>query len=447
MKKYKIYGLLLAFITLGFLNSCNDYVQDIEEPIDNVADKDLDTPEDIAFLTIGVLNEWALTWDEHSLFADGMSDAMEFTNDIKQATYPTYDALDKALIQGSNPLLPSNNSTEAIFSELGRVRLYADTLITRINTKVNWDATNEDQMAIKTNGLYTAYFVGAIARYMYSMYWALNPTNDNGGGVINVSAYIPSSVLIPDALARLDSAIKYAPDEATIAQIHTLKARIYLVTGDFTKAKAEADLGMASGADPFQVLYNTVGSNQWYVWAGPGRTQFHAADRFGDYVYNDPNEAARIPLYIIKGKANVTFTNDTIIAGVTYKAGTPVKRSYMQENKYTEYGSPINFLTWQENHLMLAELAIRSNDNAGGLALVNEVRASYGIAPLTEQNIQDMYQGNYIDMIYVERDKELCFTGMRLLDQRRLNKWHLDPATTWQFMPISNAERMSNPNL
>ncbi len=445
MKKNRIINSLVAgAFALFSMQACTDYVQNIEEPIDNVADAALNTPADVHFLAVGVLNTWATTWDEHSLFADGMSDAFEFTRDIRQATYTTYEAIDNAIIQGSNPLLAQNNSTESIFRELGRLRLYADTLVTRVQTKIAF--TTDEEKAYQAEGLFTGYFMGAVARYMYATYWALNPTS-GGGGVINKSAFIPAATLYTDAIARLDEAAKYA-DELQIRQINTFKARIYLIQGKFAEAKTAADAGMLEGDESFDAKYNTIGANQWYTWAGPGRTQFHAADRFGEYVYEDPNEAARIPLYLIAGQKKITFERDTIIAGVSYPAGTPIAKKYQQQKIYTEFGSPIKFLTWQENALMLAELAIRNgNDKATALSLVNSIRSGYGINPLTDEMINAKFSGDYLEMLYVERDKQLAFTGLRLIDQRRFDKWHLDKTKTWQFMPIGYAELMANPNL
>lgn len=445
MKKNRIINSLVAgAFALFSLQACTDYVQNIEEPIDNVADGALNTPADVHFLAVGVLNTWATTWDEHSLFADGMSDAFEFTRDIRQATYVTYEALDNAIIQGYNPLIAQNNSTDAIFREIGRLRLYADTLVTRIQTKITF--TTDEEKVYQAEGLFTGYFMGAVARYIYATYWALNPTS-GGGGVINKSAFIPAATLYADAIGRLDEAYKYA-DELQKRQINTLKARIYLIQGKFSEAKTVADAGMVAGDDSYDAKYNTIGANQWYTWAGPGRTQFHASDRFGEYVFQDPKEASRIPLYLISGQIKTTYERDTVIAGVSYAAGTPLVKKYQQQKIYTEFGSPIKFLTWQENALMLAELAIRNgNDKGTALTLVNSIRLGYGIDPLTDEIINSKFAGDYLEMLYVERDKQLAFTGMRLVDQRRFDKWHLDKTKTWQFMPFGYGELMANPNL
>ena len=94
-------------------------------------------------------------------------------------------------------------------------------------------------------------------------------------------------------------------------------------------------------------------------------------------------------------------------------------------------------MTWQENNLMLAELALRGQATGDALALVNEVRASHSIANLASVDL---------DVIYVERDKELFCTGSRLPDERRFNKWHLGSGT-WQYFPITIDEINSNHNL
>lgn len=444
----KYIKLIFATLVIGgiffSLNSCEDYVNNIKSPINDIADEVLNTPEDVPFLITGVQTAWAITWDEHTLFADGMSDAFEFTRDIQQATYPTYEALDMAEISGTNPLIPDNNSTEGIYNELGRFRKHADLLIERVNNDIQF---TDDNAYLKDMALYYGNFYGALARYTLATYWCLDPNNDNGGGTIDISGYIPASTLYADALNMLDEALNYASDDLEAKYAHQLKARIYLYQGDYTNCATEAAMGLVSGDTPLLCEYNTVEANQWYYWAGPGRTQFHAADRFGTYVTENPEEEARIPLYTIAGANPFTPEKDTVIAGIFYAGGEETNRIYMQQYVYVELGANLPFLKWQENALMAAELSIRAGSKSVGLGLINEVRASHGISALTDQDVTDNYGGDYLNLIYVERDKELAFMGMRLMDQLRFDRWHLDHDKTWERMPISKRERDANHNL
>lgn len=431
-------GILLA------LNSCTDYVTNIKSPIDDVPDDSLYQPEDLPLLINGIKTAWVIVWDETSIFAGGLSDELEFTGDIPSASYPTFLQLDLAMTSGYYALVPTNNSTEAIMGELGRLRLHADTLIERIENRIKFDPENPDHMEWKRQGLYTAYFFGGMARYIWASYWSLEP-NDGGGGVINLGPYIAAPAMYADAITRLDKALEYA-DAAEARIVNSFKAKIYIAQNKYAEAAAAAELGMAGSDAPFQALYNNIENNYWFYWAGPGRTQFHAADRFGDYVYNEPQEANRIPLYTIDGSETYIPEADTIMGGIEYKKGDTTVRVYIQEYKYTQMDAALPFLTWQENELIKAEALIRgvTKDNAAALAIINTVRASHGIDPLTDQDVTTKYGGNYEDLIYIERDKELCFTGTRLIDERRFpGKWHL-PEGAWHFFPIGYSERKIN---
>ena len=150
--------------------------------------------------------------------------------------------------------------------------------------------------------------------------------------------------------------------------------------------------------------------------AGPGRNQWVADFRFNDYVQADEGETARIPLTEVVG-------ND----------GTTV---YYRQNLYPQRESPLTFAKWQENTLMLAELDLRDSNAGGALTHINAVRASHGLSALTAADMT---------ILTDERDKELFTMGLRLVDQRRMDFWHLGP-DTWQYFPITQNERNINPN-
>lgn len=436
--------ILLSFIALALIisfSACDDWVQELEVPPEIASDDALNTPKDVPVFVTGVLTRFAMVWDETSNFADGLSDALEFTRDIQQATFPTFEAIDLAEEAGVNPLLPTNNSTEDIFGELAELRLHADTLVERVMNRITFEEGDE---AIKNLGLYTGYYYGAVARFMWGAYWGLN-RGDNGGGVINVSPFIPSTQMYSDALDLLDQALAYA-NANQVKEVNSLKARILLIQGNYTEASTAAGLGYAMGDAGSFAKYSSIENNMWHYWSGLGRSQWHAADRFGTYVYEDPTESARLPQYQIAGVNPFTAENDTVIAGVAYTAGEEVNRIYIQQLKYDNLDSDIQFLSWQENYLIMAEAAIRGNDYVTGMGYINDIRGFYGVTEMTDDMVTNDFGGNYLEMLYVERDKTLAFQGLRVLDQRRFDKWHLNKATTWQFFPIIQDERDVNPN-
>ena len=407
-------SLFVAFVAF----SCSDYVQDVVSPIGSVSDAELNTPQDITPFVVGLQTSFTQVYSEGSLNNGGLSDELFFSRDVVGATFIQYEQIDQAQV-GS--LVPGNNSVQNAWASLTRYRLLADTLVERALNKIVY--VTADDSVQRATALFNGYMHGAIVRTMMADEYSLTADGDGGGVVQGNGPFVAAPELRVQAIALLDKAIPFAsPSEA--AWCNSLKARIYLYMGDYVNAKSAADAGMTPGTPPLQALHNSASRNEWYDAAGAGRSQFMADARFKAYVDSVPSEAGRIPLRQAAGRRN----------------------TYFQQNKYSTFESPINYITWQENHLMLAELAARNSDNVTALQLINEVRASHNVVDLTDAQVQSEFAGNYLDALYTERDKELCFTGRRAMDQLRFNKWHLDPATTWKHLPISQDERTGNPN-
>lgn len=439
MKDIKLIAVLFAFVGLF---SCSGYVNGIDAPINNISDEELNNPVDVKVLTIGLYNDWSATWDNHTLLIEGLSDAMEFHKELKGATYPSYEAIDLANVVGEYPLDDRNSSLAGLFREVGRLRLLADTLVYRVNHKVVF--STEEEMAIRNEALYYGYFFGGIARYMYAYYWALTP--DKPGGVINKSALIPSKDLYNSAIQYFNKAIQYA-NVYQKSVINTIIARIHLIQGNYYEALEYAESGLFKGDEPFKAYFNSVNNNLWNSDATSLRIQFCAADRYGDYVYKNPDEANRVPIKHEKSEIKVKFDKDTVIAGFKYSKGELYKRRFVIQNKYELSSSPIVFASWQENSLMLAEIYYRTTQDMGiALDIINFVRDEYKLPALHKELISDEYSDFY-DLLAEERDKTLCFTGLRIMDQRRFNKWHRDPNNSWMYFPITIQEKINNPNL
>jgi len=412
MKKI-IYFILSTVLILSF-NACEDYVQDVDALIDEVQDDRLTDPGQLNFLLKGVKQRFASVWGGQStaslmgltLIGAGLSDELYYDAGAPGSSFPTYQEIDLA-----ENIKRDNNSVDAVWTGLGELRFFADDLVSRA-TEVNSGDYLEE-------ALFTGYLYGGIARYLYAAYFGLH--QNEGGGVIAGGPFVPSGDMYDLAIEKLKEALNHTDFDYANRPVITSKdmaeqvvnsliARCYLFNGDEANAAVYAASGMISGDDPFRSLHNAVFPNLWYYFAFQ-RNQFLVADRFADYITADPNEANRIELQ-------------------------RVEDTWWQQARYLDLDSPVNFVTWQENELMLAELELTSN-NASALARVNAVRSSYGIDPLAALD-----QAALIE----ERDKELFLTSVRLPDQRRFDIWHLAP-TTWKFLPITQDEINGNPNI
>jgi len=400
---------LMAFSTLLMalmaMSACTEFSESVDPLIDQVADPDLSRETQLNFLITGVQVRFATTHDNVMVLASGLSDEFIFDSNVPNATFPTYRDIDDGVIT------LENNSVDAAYNPLGELRFFSDDLVRRTGALTVSDA------ALMKRALYTGHLYGGIARYFYATYFGLEVTG-GGGGVIDNGPFIPSAQMYDLALDKLQMALTNAPGAYEAKVVNSIVARIHLIRGNFALARTSAAAGLVAGDRAFQSLHSTESTNLYWQQAGLGRPQYVCDPRFLAYVTADPAERSRIALSPING----------------LQRPTPVV--YQRQAKYATESSPIDFISWQENELMLAELDVRDGNAAGALTRVNAVRAFRTLSALTAIDL---------DGIYLERDKELFVTGIRLVDQRRFGRFHL-PAGRWQFLPITDDERNNNPN-
>lgn len=400
---------ILFLIVAFFSVSCSGFVQDIHRPIDLISDDVLNDESQVDFLIRGVQAQFSESYSDAALYAGGLSDELFFDARTGAGGLVVYEEVDNALT-----IDRSNTTLVAVQNRLGRYRFHADDLVGRTRKILFAQDSSRRRMAFQ------GYFHGAVARYFYAAYVGIN--KQQGGGVIDNGAFIPSTAMNDSALAKLALALQNvtSPYEARLVQ--TLAARIHLMEGRFAEAQQAAQNGLRKGDATFQALFNLVSSNQLWLNAGLGRNVYIPARRFDTlYLRQDPLDTVRIKL-----------------RGPTTRSGF----TFYTQTKYAAQDSPMPFLTWQENELMLAECELRlANNAASALTRINAVRTSYtGLRALPAGTAATL------DLIYAERDKELFLTGLRLIDQRRSNTWHLRP-DTWRYMPIVQPEINNNPNL
>lgn len=405
--KIKAINLLLLFSLVAIWSSCEDYATNVDPLIDKVDDQLLTSESQVEFLTNGVRTRFASTQDQLMVMVCLLSDEFFFDGNLPGASWPQYSEIDLG------DITIDNSSVGNMALQLGELRFFADDLIRRVG-EISFSNIDLRESALFEGNLY-----GGIARYFYATYIGLN--SDQGGGVINNGPFIPSDEMYALAIEKLKTAMSHTEDSYQQRVTNSLLARSYLFKGDYANALTYAQAGMAAGDDPFQGLHSVEAANYFWIQAGRGRTQGGADFRFHDYIETDPKEASRVVIEEAIGNDDSTV--------------------YYRQAKYPVEESPVTFMSWQENELMLAELELRAGNSAGALIRINNIRASHGIDPLAAVDMRDLI---------VERDKELCFTGIRLPDQRRFDgeyqTWHLATGL-WKYLPITDRERNINPNL
>lgn len=197
---------------------------------------------------------------------------------------------------------------------------------------------------------------------------------------------------------------------------------------------AVADASRVPTSFVFSASYSTNSSreNNDLVSETHGRFEYTVYDTRWAQVSDDP----RVPWRIL-------YTKDGAV-----QKGQDGKTDYYQQMKFTDRGDDIPLVKGTEMLLLRAEAALRKNDVAGAMALINQERAFLKMDPLpTPAGITEAWK-----VLQEERGAVLWLEGRRFWDLRR---WHGEtgPARNTflegrdKCIPISREEKDSNPNL
>lgn len=393
----KLFLYILFFSSAFIFISCRKFVTGVDPPINEIEDSQLNNESQLPFLINGVEIQFTSAFALTDICAACLSDAFFANQTVGAVTDLSYKDIDG----GNIPL--DNSDVNDAYTQVGQLRFYADDLIRRTNS------ISISDILIRDKTLFTGYFYGGYARYLYATFFGLNPIE--GGSPISNGPFINSDQMYDSAVARFKKSLEYTNNTLITKSVNSVIARAYLYKGDYSDASAFAAKGLVKDDTPF---VTPIPSGLWYSNAGERFQNLLVAPTFKQYIDADPNEANRIKL-------------DSI----------PSTRYYFQ-TVYNGYSSALKIITWQENNLMKAELILRGFSSGSADYLVNEVRESHQIA--------DLNSPVDLNIIYTERNKELFPSGNRLVDERRFNKWYLGPGT-WEYLPIPESERDGNPNI
>lgn len=406
MKIYK--KLIILFIGVITLSACNDFINNVEPPKDWTEDAKLTDENQVDFIITGILQRNSQTAPYISAMGDLLADAMIYEPDNSLASFPTFQDIDRG------DILLTNATVAEIYNFIHEVRFYADSLVLRAGEmQFSSDATRK-------KALYYGNFYGGLMRFYLGAFFG-NPSTGQPGATINNSAFIPQAQLFDQSINLFKIALANTATAAETRIVNSMLAKVYLAKKDYVNVFTHASAGMSRGDAQFLSLNSLVSTAWYWGFAGVGRVQIIVNSRFNDYITQDPQEAGRIKLLSLTGRSGTR---------------------YYYQGMYALKESPFVMMTWQENNLMLAEAILRGGGAGDALQLVNDVRASHSfnglpISPLAAIDL---------DVLYVERDKELFVRGSRMLDQHRFDKWtHIAPERA-KFLPLPLREVNGNPN-
>ena len=441
--------IFIAIQMMILITGCESFVENTSSSISYVSDDEINNPANIPFLINGVLNDYSRAHSYVSLWADLLSDAMVNDGKVQGSTDVRGEYLDNGAYD------PTVGTYAPPYQAISQVWRSANSLKLKLDVM-------DGEAAAESEGYYTAYLYQALPCYLLGTYYGSGPNYpEDGGATLNESAFISSNDFYSMALAYFDSAMVYANNQQTKI-INSLIGRQYLYSGNYSAAAQHSSLGLHEGDDPFEALPGE--ENPWPNWywyeAGSNRTRYTLASRFKhllgeDFIDANANgvwdttevftDCAIIGADLGQGDGiynGPLEPEESIRVSMSTAAMTP-GQSYVRyfQMKYPSADSPISIINWQENHLILAELALRSESvSVTALDAINAVRTSHGLFSLESVDF---------NVLLHERDKELFCQGQRLIDQNRfpdLLNWHMLDIGTWHYLPVPYEEELNNPN-
>ncbi len=400
MKTLVFVCLLPSLILLSI--GCENFVTDIDPLIEAAEDSRLNNESQIPFILNGVTGSLASYYDGMVAIVSNLSDDVHYNSALPGASFISWAHISTGYI------LLDNSAAAGNYSNMHRLRFYADDMVRRLGEMTISDATQRDE------ALFWGYFVGGIARWCLATYFGLD--ENTGGSTFDRGPFIPSAEVYDAAIEKFNAALGVSPSAYLTKVVNSWLAKSYLYKADYANCRAAANNGLVQGDPDYQLQYSVEDQNTFYNSLGRMRTQAGADPRIKGYIDADPLEANRLVIEDIVGADGVTYQRQAFVLSET---------------------DPLYFIGWRENELMLAEMDIRDGANAAALTRINAIRASHGLADLAAVDM---------DVLITERDKELWLSGVRLPDQRRFDMWHL-PADTWKYLPIPESERLINENI
>ena len=89
-----IFTTIVTIAMLAIIGCGESWYQDVDPLLDVAEDRELKDREDLPFLIKGVKVRLGTVHDHVSMLSDLLSDQLEFTQNVENATFPSYNQID-----------------------------------------------------------------------------------------------------------------------------------------------------------------------------------------------------------------------------------------------------------------------------------------------------------------------------------------------------------------
>jgi hypothetical protein len=403
-------SVAMVLMTLG---ACNFF--DVSNP-GPIADEDLNEAPAMAGLATGMSFDLSRAMDAVTQEAAIMSDEL----------YHGGSYTDEALY--NRGIIRFDGLTNTLWGNMHRARWVAEAGIERMKTVLE-SGYDTSPLAARAN-----IYAGLANRLLGET--VCEAVIDGGAPEDFKTHFSRAEAQFTEAI-RIANGLTGAIKDSLLRVAYGGRASVRAWQGKWTEAAADAALVPTSYVFVAPFSTNTTDENNDLVFETTTRSEYTV---FNTQWAQNPKADARVPWDTVR-------TSSGALA-----VGQDGRTTFFRQRKYTALGSDIPLVKGTEMLVLRAEAALRNNDVAGAMALINQERAFYNTTAAPLPPLAATTAAQAWPILQKERGAVTWLEARRFWDLRR---WLTEPAPIQnnflanrdKCVPTSQNEVNSNPNL
>lgn len=242
------------------------------------------------------------------------------------------------------------------------------------------------------------------------------------------SPFATQSEVYADAQRLLDEALGHFANSAPVNEdlnfqgdaakwtgvVHSLKARYFLHTKQYSEALAQANLGIADGSGTLFAIYTdaAIEFSPWGHFTLSEGEPIKVEKSFMDSLKSDSGDTRIAEYFTPNDSGNYVGFAAHDQANASDEEKDPTRTASLK--KYAGFGDEFPLISFEETVLIKAEAEARAGSLANAVTLVNMIRSDAGLA-----DFQSGDQAAVIAQVLKQKYLELFLEGQDYNDQRR----------------------------